>query len=126
MTLDDIFQVVLPILGPESAQELEAKLGGLSLPADKDWQKMALALVSDAVEKHGPEGIALAVQAVQDMMAGQPPKIDWADLRLASDIVAHMQNAEADHKREFNDYMVKIGKVAGIILATLIKSLVSG
>jgi hypothetical protein len=77
--------------------------------------------LSDAVQAHGTEGVALAQKAIQDLFTNQVPNIDWANPRTASDVVAKLQNAEADDKSKATDFFVKVGASFGKLFSGLIK-----
>jgi len=59
-------------------------------------------------------------------MDGKAPDIDWADLEVASNILAELQNAEADRKKSVNEILVKLSHVLGTIMTALIKGLAAG
>jgi len=125
MNWEQMLQMLLPILGQTGVHELADKLKALSMNADEEWKQTILTILADAVKKNGPAGVTLAMQAINDALEGRPVKIDWTDLTTASNIVAHLQNAEADRKSAVNDYIAKVGEVAGIILAALLKGLLT-
>jgi len=119
----NFLEKLLPVVGQKGVDAIEAKLKGLSEGADSGWKKAALALVADAVEKHGPAGIKMATQAIQDLLDGSAPNIDWADLEVASNILAQMENAEADKKDSTRKFLAEVSEVLGVILAGIIKGL---
>lgn len=125
-TLMKILNELVPILGQVGVDALVDELNELTEGMDDAWKKMVMNLVVNAVENHGMEGIQLALGYINALMEGERiPEIDWADLRTASDVVAHLQNAEADRKSEVNDFMAKISAVLGKIVAGLLKGLLS-
>lgn len=116
---------LIPVIGQMGVDALVKELDQLSKTADEPWQRAVLALIGDAVAKNGPGGIELAVQAIKDAIDGDdPPEIDWADLETASDILALMQNKEADEKSAVEDFMAQASHSLGIILSGLIKGLI--
>ena len=127
MDWEQMLQMLLPIIGQTAVHELSDKVADLSKGTDTEWQKTVLDLMAQAIKKYGPNGMALAVQEVNNLLDHKPASIpDWADLKTASDIVAQMENAEADHKKVVNDYITKVSEVLGVILSALIKGLISG
>jgi hypothetical protein len=116
---------LVPIIGQMGVDTLVGELTNLSKTADEPWQRGVLALISDAVAKNGPAGIDLAVQAIKDALSGdRVPEIDWADLETASDVLALMENKEADEKSAINDFMAQASASLGTILSGLIKGLI--
>ena len=97
-------------LGKEALIAIKDLLHDLENDAQEPWKKTALALMAQAVATHGPQGVA--------------PAMDGADLRTASDILAQMQQAEADQHSTIRDYLTKVSYVLGLILSGVIKGLV--
>ena len=50
---------LIPVVGEEAINLTVGKLDELTGEASEPWKKTVLSLVSDAVEEHGPAGIAL-------------------------------------------------------------------
>lgn len=123
MDWTQILQTLLPILGQKGTQELAVKLEALSMNVNEEWKQTILSILSDAVAKNGPSGITLAMQTIHEILEGKTISIDWTDLKTASNIVAHLQNAEADRKNVIKEYLTQVGEVVGIILTALLKGL---
>lgn len=115
---------LLPVIGQKGIDAVEGQLATLTAGADAGWKKASLALLANAVEQHGPAGIAMAQNAIHDLLDGKVPQIDWADLEVASDILAELQNAEADKKTAVRDFTTKISEVIGVIIKGFLSSLV--
>ncbi len=116
---------MLPVIGQVGVDALANELAELAKTADEPWQRGVLALISDAVAKNGPSGIDLAIDAIKKALDGdEAPDIDWADLETASDILALMQNKEADEKSAVMDFMSQMSNSLGVILSGLIKGLI--
>ncbi len=114
---------LLPILGQAAVTKLAGELNALAI-SSSSWKKATLALLADAVEKHGPQGIQLAMQVVKDIQAGKAPKMDWADLQVSSDILAELQNAEADQKAAAHEFLETISHILGVILKGIIAGII--
>jgi len=125
LNFDDLLKMLGPTIGKTGIDALTSVFKDLAEGEDTAWKKAALALVANAVEKEGPGGLKLALDALDDLLNDQEPDIDWADLRVASDILAQLQNAEADKKSAVRDYLDKMGKSLGVILAGVIKGLIA-
>lgn len=125
--MDKSFSVLLiqllPILGQEAVTKLASELNALAIPSS-GWKKATLALLADAIEKHGAQGIQLATQVVKDIQAGKAPKMDWADLQVASDILAELQNAEADQKATAHEFLETLSHILGVILKGIIAGII--
>lgn len=125
MDLHKIVDSLLPTLGEAGVLLLKEKVDDLVAEAKEPWKKAVLALVSNAVATYGPQGIEVARKYIHDLLGGgQPPVIDWLDLETASDILAQMQNAEADRLSSSNEFLTKVGHVLGEILTAFIKGLI--
>ena len=120
--LDVLTKQLVPVLGEKAVDAATKELTDLAGESE-GWKKTLLALTANAVEEFGPDGIQKALDVVEALRKNEVPKIDWADLGVASDILAKLQNAEADQKTAARDFMVKLSKVLGIFLAGIIKAL---
>lgn len=118
-----IFDSMVPTLGQSAVNALATELRGLKADASEPWKQSVLALTVDAVEKFGPAGVQHATDVVHSILGGTPPQMDWADLEVASNILAHLQNAEADHKSSVKEFMARVGKFVGVLMSGFIKGI---
>ncbi len=121
----DALEGLVPIVGAQAVKLASDELDGLASDASDPLKAAVLSLMSDAVSEHGTEGIAMAQRAVKDLLDGDTPNIDWASPRTASNLVAAMQNAEADRKTEAREMAQRIGHALGKIGAVLIKAAIA-
>lgn len=124
MNFKQLLDNLLPIIGQAGVDALKDVFKDLAADQDKPWAQIALALLADAVEEHGVDGIEMARKAIDAMFENEVPNIDWANPRTASDFVAKLQNAEADEKIAARDFCIKMGDVFGEIAAGIIKGLI--
>lgn len=120
---------LVPALGEAGVEMLADQLKDLIAQADTPWKKAALKLVANAVEEFGPDGINIAINEIEKLFSDDDdkiPEIDWADLEVASDLLAQFQNAEADQKTATRDFLAKLSETMGVILQGLIKGLING
>lgn len=123
MDLNGLINHLGPALGDAGVKALKEQVTKLS--ANKTgWKSTALKLTAQAVDKHGPDGVQIAMKAIRDILEDKEPDIDWADLEVASDVLAHLQNAEADKKSEIRNFASQLSEAAGVILAGVIKGMV--
>lgn len=125
MDLTKMLEALVPALGQAGVDALTAEMAALTANTDTPWKKATMSLLTDAVQAHGPAGVALVQKAVQDIFDHKVPSIDWANPRTASDIVAQLQNANAAHKSATHDFLVQVGKVLGTVAAAVIKGLMA-
>ena len=121
----DILNALVPTLGQAAVDALSEKLKDVAAGLSEDWQRTILTLIASSVEKHGLAGVQLALETINDLLDGKDVEIDWTDLKTASDLVGHMQNAEADHKTAVNDFLARTSEALGFILSALLKGLVA-
>lgn len=126
MDFQKLIDSLLPVLGQVGVDALTNEFKDLAGGQDAPWKQAALNLLADAVQAHGMAGIDLARKALDDLFDNKAPEIDWANPRTASDIVAKLQNAEADDKSKARDFFVKVGDSFGKLLAAIIKGLAAG
>lgn len=125
MDIQALITQLLPVIGQTGVDALSEQLDELSRDSDSVWQQTALTLLADAVDVHGMKGIDLAQKAIDDLFENKVPNIDWANPRTASDLVAKMQNAEADDKDAAREFFVKLGDVFGQIAAAMLKGFIA-
>lgn len=125
MNWNDLLKNLIPALGQAGVDALAGELDTLSADAAEPWKKSVLALLADAVEKNGVGGIMMAYEAIEALCNDEPPEISWADLEVASDVLAQLQNAEADRKSATRDFFARISESLGAILGGLIKGAIS-
>jgi hypothetical protein len=123
MNWNDLLKNLVPALGEMGVKALADELKNISAEAAEPWKKSILALLADAVEKNGVDGIKLAYDAIEGLINDEPVKLDWADLEVASDVLAQLQNAEAGRKSATRDFFARVSDNLGAILGGLIKGL---
>jgi len=112
--------LLLPLVGEMVLDKIEKELETL-LKDKTGWQRTVLELIQDAVAKHGPAGVKISIQIIEDLLNKKKPDLNWADLRVASDILAELQNAEADKQTKVKEFLAKVSKVVALIIEALIK-----
>ena len=123
MNFDALLKVLVAVIGRRAVDELAEKLDELAAEAGEPWKRAVLALVADAVEQHGPAGLLLVQEVIDDLAAGKAPDIDWANPRTASDVVARLQNAEAGRRSAARDFAARVGDVVGRLLVGIVRGL---
>lgn len=91
--------------------------------AKDPWKGVVLALVADGLEKFGPLGVEKASEAIRSLLNGETVVMDWMDLTVASDLLAQMQNAEADRKEATDAFLEKVGMVLGKMAGGFLRGL---
>jgi len=124
MDFTKLLDTLLPLIGQKAVDKVQAELSSLAASTETPWQKAVLALTADAVTKFGPKGITMALDAIKALKKNKTPKLDWADLRVASDVLAALQNAEADKKSQAQDFLVKLSNILGLILGAILKTII--
>ena len=114
--LETLISEIAPKVGLKAVEQLAKHLEEIS--DDKDgMKKMALNLLANSIEKFGPLGISKATEALEDLIAGKEPDLDWASPRVVSDVLAQMQNAAAEDKSKTLDFMHDFSRSLGVILS---------
>lgn len=119
------FKSLLDELGKLGMDKAGDALQDLYAKADTPWKKTVLALVEDAVEKYGPIGIEKAKDALDRISAGKSANLKFASLRVQSDVLALLQNAEADRRSEARDFLAMVAKTLGELIAAVIKGIIA-
>jgi len=124
--LEDLLAKMAPVLGNQAVVALKGEIDELVGESKEPWKKAVLGLVADGVTVYGPKGVQVALDAIEKLRTGdEAPNLDWADLDVCSDILAHMQNAEADSRSETREFLQKVGKVLGILFGAFLKGLLA-
>ena len=123
MNVEALLKMLVAVLGKKAVDALSEKLDEIASEAGEPWKRAVLALLADAVEQHGPAGLVLVQQAIDDLAEGKAPDIDWANPRTASDVVAELQNAEAGRRSAARDFAARVGDVLGALLVGLVRGL---
>lgn len=84
-------------------------------------QKTAVQFLMAAIESNGLDGIG----KIKGALLQRDSDLSWLPPRVASDLVAYLQNAEADHKEEMTKTIEKIEEVAIQVGMTIIKGLIA-
>jgi len=121
-TLDSL----IPLVGNAAVAKAQEELKSLATDADDPTKALVLSLMADAVENLGPEGIKIAKREINKLLRGETPDIDWASPRVASDMVAALQNAERAEKKAARQAVKKAGRILGTFGALFFKAAVSG
>lgn len=87
-----------------------------------DWEQAVLRVVAGVLKEHGLDGVPLVGPFLDDLMDGKPVdlKVHGLSLREASDVLAALQNAEADRKKEVNDFLAVVSTTIGKVVSSLL------
>lgn len=112
-------------LGQEGIEQLAGFLDGEAEKADEPWKKTLLDLLADAGRKHGPDGFKMAQDAVERLLdkgESQDIRRMTSNLLTASNLVAQLQNGEAERKEKAREFLKALGKTLGAILKAVLSA----
>jgi hypothetical protein len=109
-------------IGEEGVDKLAGVLDDEAAKADEPWQRTLLDLLADGARRHGPEGFEMAKNAAERMLDGDDTDIRKVtkNLLIASNLLAQLQNAEADRKDRARKWLAAIGQTLGTILKAVV------
>lgn len=109
-------------IGEEGVDQLAGVLDDEAAKADEPWKRTLLDLLADGARRHGPEGFKMAQDAVERMLDGDDKDIRKVtkNLLIASNLLAQLQNAEADRKERARKWLRAIGETLGTILKAVV------
>jgi hypothetical protein len=109
-------------VGEEGVTKLAEVLDGEAAKADEPWKRTLLDLLADGARRHGPEGFKMAQDAVERMFDGDSKDIRKVtkNLLIASNLLAQLQNAEADRKERARQWLRAVGQTLGTILKAVV------
>lgn len=113
-------------VGSSAVEELAKALHERESTATEIWEKALLGLAAEGVEKFGPEGVQKASEALESLLGGSDGlniSDITTDFRLASDLLASLQSAEADRKQKARAWLRLIGEVLAKITKGYIRGL---
>lgn len=88
-------------------------------------ERMVLQAVGDYVDRYGLAAVTTLQGRVQDLLAGKPVDLDLTDLRVASDMLAVLQQTEQAQHQAVLDVLAKVGDALGVVAGALLKAAVS-
>lgn len=109
-------------LGDAGVDKLAEFLDAEAAKADAPWKRTTLDLLADAGRKHGPEGFKMAQEAIERLLDkgdGKDIRQLTSNLLIASNLLAELQNAEADRKAQVRKWLTAIGQTLGEILKAI-------
>lgn len=125
MSGNKVLDGLIKSLGKAGMAKAGDALGALAREADTPWKRAVLRLVEDAVSEFGPMGIEKARKALARIAGGKVPDLEFASLRVRSDVLARLQNEEAARRKEALVFMEMVAKTLGEILASVIKGIIA-
>ena len=121
----ELVGALAPVVGEATANVLSEELGKMAADAEDPLNKAHLSMMTNAMKEHGAVGIQSVITAVTDLSAGKQVDLTKiTDLETASDLLAVMQNQEADRREAANDMLTQIGKSLGVVTSALVSGLI--
>ena len=124
--ISNVLTSLIPIVGEAVIEKAQQEINDLASEARDPTKALVFALMADAVETLGPEGVEVAKREVNKLLRGEVADIDWASPRVASDAVAALQNAERAQKKSAQQAVKKAGNLFGTFGVLFFKAAVSG
>lgn len=122
----NLLKDVIGHVGGVGMRDITDALDKLEKNSDEPWKRALLEMLGDAVAEYGWDGIKMAQDAVEKLAEGKIPEMDFVSLRARSDILAALQNEEADAKSKAKEFFCIIGESLGILLKAIIGGLLKG
>tara|TARA_B100001057_G_scaffold476309_1_gene544119 strand:- start:1328 stop:1720 length:393 start_codon:yes stop_codon:yes gene_type:complete len=113
-------------LAPKAVEEISKAIGGIEVK--EEWQSTLLGVVAESVENYGVIGIEKAKDLVWNLIEGKPfdqEAFNKLSLRAQSDVVAQLQNKEADHQSAVKDFFAVLGDTLGGVLVAVAKGMIA-
>ncbi|MEC7109007.1 MAG: hypothetical protein VXX11_03240 [Planctomycetota bacterium] len=113
-------------LAPKAVEEIGKALGKVEVK--EEWQSTLIGVVADSIDTYGVTGIEKAKDLVWNLVEGKPfdqEAFDNLSLRAQSDLLAQLQNKEADEQTAVKDFFAVVGDVLGGVLVAVAKGLIA-
>lgn len=92
-------------VGDDGIDAIAGALDNKADDANKGWQKAAVRALADAVRQHGPGGLDMALDRMEQALNGKEADFSFTSLRAGSDLLAELQNAEADKRKRIEGFL---------------------
>lgn len=92
-------------VGDDGIDKLAEVLEEKGDEADKGWQKAAVRALADAVRRKGPDGLDFAMEQIENALKGDDADFSFTSLRAGSELLAALQNAEADKRERIKGFV---------------------
>ena len=105
---DEFFKALrslIGIVGESEIDQIADTLEAYGNDADKQWQKAVIKSIADAVRKNGADGLEMARDRLDDILDGKPGDLSFTSLRTGSDLLAELQNAEAEKRERIKGFV---------------------
>ena len=112
-------------LGASAVDQLTEVFEKESREADEPWKKTMLSLLAESAQRHGPEGFDIAQRAVERFLSSgdiQDIRKVSKNLMTASNLLAQIQNQEADDKEKIRAWLRGMLGVVGKILKVVVSA----
>ena len=115
-----------PALGAVGADALAKAIDDLAKETDNEIGQQLLGWVEVTVKAQGASGVVALKDWIVDMVDGEkvPPFPEGTSLRMQSEMLAKIQNAEAEDASKFKKQMVLIGDTLGSVLLGIVSGLI--
>ena len=110
-------------LGADGVTAAVNELNKLATKADAPWQANVVKMMADGVRKHGPAGLDLTVDQIENLLNGKSHDFSFTDLRTASNVVAKLQRAEAERQAKVRAFMTKATKILAMAFKAIVSSI---
>jgi hypothetical protein len=125
MRWDELLAGIMKQAGIVGVKKAEEALTKLAEESKEPWKKAVMGLLADAVEKYGMAGVDKVEAAIEDLLDGKNPDMEFASLKARSDFLAILQNMEADDRSKVKDFFSTMGESLAVILRAVIAGLMS-
>ena len=92
-------------VGDDGVEKLASAISAKGDEADRRWQQNVLKAMSDAVRKNGPAGLDAAYKEIEKTLSGKPGEFKFTSLRVGSELLAELQNAEAETRERIRGFL---------------------
>ena len=113
-------------LAPKAVEEINKAIGKVKVK--EEWQATLLGVVADSVETYGVAGIEKAKDLIWNLVEGKPFDQDAFNnlsLRAQSELLAQIQNKEADEQSDVKDFFTVVGDTLGGVLVAVAKGMIA-
>lgn len=117
---------ITAVLAPKAVEEIGKALGKVEVK--EEWQSTLLTVVADSIDTYGVTGIEKAKDLIWNLVEGKPfdqEAFNKLSLRAQSELLAQLQNKEADEQTAVKDFFVVVGETLGGVLVAVAKGLIA-
>lgn len=121
----DMVQSLIGILGQPAVDRLMNDVRALAADKDEAWKRVVLSTLADLTQAHGLDGVQMGIDLIEGVLSKEEvPDLSGLSLRTQSDLLAELQQAEAEKKQKVSSFLKTVGESMGSVVSGILVGLI--